>query len=199
MSFLLYVAVLTLPFPALAIMSYQQKVLPTLRNTYLFWAAFSLLNFSFLAPLAFPPLFLAQPVPFGRFVEFLLPPICVSLVVVGAILSLVRWKLSNFLQPRLVRVAAVFMLNAIFLLAFLVTADLYKTHLISKALVGHQPECMVVNSFLTSLRNAGKEFQFDAHAFFKERGKTFYWSYSQQSFFEGNERLDNNFACQPVK
>jgi hypothetical protein len=193
------VAALILPFPALAIISYQQKVVLTLRNTYLFWAAFSLLNFSFLAPLVFPPLFLVQPASFGRFVEFLIPPICISLVVASVTLGLARWKLSRFLQSRFVRASGVFIINAIFLVAFLATADLYRSHLMGKALHAHRPECMVVNSFLTSLLNAGKEFQFEAHAFFKEDGKQFYWSYSQLRFFEGNERLDNNFICQPVK
>ena len=199
MSYLLYLAILVLPFPALAIISYQKKVLPTLRNTYLFWAAFSLVNFSFLAPLAFPPLFFVNPMYFGRFAGFLLPPAGVALIVVGLIAGLSQWKLSHFLQSRFARVAATFTLNAIFLVVFLITADLYKTHLIGKALEAHRPECIVVNSFLTSVRTAGEEFQFDAHAFFKEGGKTFYWSYSEQSFFEGNDRLDNNFVCQPIK
>jgi hypothetical protein len=85
--------------------------------------------------------------------------------------------------------------SGILLLAFVTRAEHEKNVAISGQLADRHPECVHVNSFLTSIMNTGGDFKFVEHALFKEKGKTFYWSYRTMSFFEGNERLDPNFPC----
>lgn len=176
-------------------MSLRFGVLPFLRKTYFFWCAVSLVNFSFLAFLAFPPLLLVSVRIYARFASFLLPPIGVAsasvVILVGFSFLLNRIRKL----PPLVIALAPYAVNLVFLLTFLWSADAYKSHLIQKALVGRAPDCIYVNSFLESIMAAGEDFQFFAHAMFVEKGRNFYWSYSDLTFYTGNDRLDPNFKC----
>ncbi len=191
-DYLIYVALFVLLVPTLALLSLRFGVLPFLRKTYFFWCAVSLVNFSFLAFLVFPPLLLVIHM---RFASFLLPPIGVAAAVV---LLLVGFSFlvnrRKQLSPKVIALAP-YAVNLVFLLAFLWSADAYKSYLIQKALAGRTPDCVYVNSFFESVRAAGEEFQFFAHAVFVEEGKNFYWSYSDLAFFAGNDQLDPNFPC----
>ena len=171
------------------------KVFPLIRKTYFFWAAVSLLNFGFLAFLPFPPLLLLQ----GRvpvsFLASLLPPALAAAAIVLALAFAARAAMrGKSLSPQ-ARGAAPYFFNLAFLVAFVGAADTYKDYLIEKALEGRSPSCLYVSSFISSLMNAGEDFQFHAHAVFVEGGRNYYWSYSEMAFFEGNDRLDRNFPC----
>ena len=195
---LLTVTFLILTGPVLAGVFYRRNVLPILTRTYVFWASLSLLNFWFLAPLAFPPLLLLK-LSYGKFVEFLLLPIAISSAALAVSLALVRWRIPKYLDLQSTKGWATFIFNGLFLVVFLLVADVYKNHLISKDLRARKPECVQINSFYSSVLNAGEEYQFHAHAFFTENGRNFYWSYSKRKFFPGNEGLDKNFSCKVMK
>lgn len=164
-------------------------------HSYLFWVLFSLLNFSyfwfFIVPFSF--VFVApktlQMFPF-LWTPVALGVICSALSLV-AVVIVVQRKNSNPIRP--IFLAWVF--NGTFLLAFVSAAEYKKNVLVERQLANRHPECVHVNTFLTSIQNAGEDFRFVEHALFKENGKTFYWSYRTMSFFEGNERLDPNFPC----
>lgn len=95
----------------------------------------------------------------------------------------------------LARGAAPYLFNLAFFAAFVGASDAYKSYLIDTALEGRAPNCIYISSFMSSLLNAGEDFQFHAHALFVEGGRNYYWSYSEMAFFEGNDRLDRNFPC----
>jgi hypothetical protein len=192
---LLYLAALTLPAPALALLAVRFKLFPLVRKTYFFWSAVSLLNFGFLAFLPFPPLLLLPHRVPGDFVAFLFPPALVGTVVVVVLAIVVRVAMRGKPLSPLATGAAPYLLNAAFLVTFIGAADAYKNHLIKTALEGRAPSCLYVSSFMSSLRNAGEDFQFHAHALVVENGRNYYWSYSKMAFFEGNDRLDRNFVC----
>lgn len=194
-AFLLYLAALALPAPALALLAVRLRVFPIVRKTYFFWAAVSLLNFGFLAFLPFPPLLLLQSRGPERFLAFLLPPAFAAAAVGLALAVAVRIAMRGRSFSPWAREAAPYLVNLALLVAFVAAADTYKNHLIAKALVARSPSCIHVSSFLTSLMNAGGDFQFHSHALFVERGRNYYWSYSEMAFFEGNDRLDPNFPC----
>jgi len=190
------IVLIALIFPMLAVISYKVNVLAALRNSYIFWAAISLLNFNFLGWLAIPPILIFLHRPPSNFLPFILPPLALTIAVGVAVVVLLKFRWPKVLTSFFVTSWGIYLVNALFLLTFVTAADIYKNHLISKSLEGHKPECIVVRSFLSSMLNAGEEFQFKAHAFFKEDERNYYWSYSKQNFFPGNERLDNNFQCQ---
>jgi len=192
---LLYIAALTLPAPALAVLAVRLKVFPTVRKTYFFWAAVSLLNFGFLAFLPFPPLLLLKSRVPGDFVAFLLPPACAGALIVLALALGLRFAMRGKRFWVGADGAAPYLVNLAFFVAFVVAADVYKIHLIQKALVARQPECIQVAPFLTSVMNAGGDFQFFTHAVVVEGGRNYYWSYSRMTFFQGNEQLDPSFPC----
>jgi hypothetical protein len=195
-NFLLYHLALALLFPVLALISYRLKILATLRKTYLFWAVFSVVNFGFLGPLAFPPLLLVESNWFGKFFWFLLPPFAASAAIAVITSISMRWVSPKLFISLRIKTWNVYISNAVFAIVFLLAGDQYKNYLIEKILATHKPDCIVNSSFFSSLLNAGEDFQFHAHAFYEEGGKIFYWSYSQRDFFEGNERLNQNFGCQ---
>lgn len=164
-----------------------------LLHSYLFWASFSLLNFGYLWFLAVPLLPLII-VPWAlRIFPFLWWPtmlaVAASVLVTLAVgIGTRRWKHRLVLS-----VTLAYLFNSIFLLVLQAAAEREKNLAIAAQLNDRHPTCVNVNSFFTSLINAGDGFR--EHALFKENGKTFYWSYSTMSFYEGNESLDRNFPC----
>ncbi len=163
--------------------------------TYCFWAAFSIVNFDFLAAFAIPILFLSPNDYYWKFSEFLMAPVVTAalaatcLVVIPAIAwrRLYRMNPLPYLLP--------FLFHTVFLTTLLVCAERAKTDAIAVAMLGRTPDCMVVSSFFESVRRAGQEFQLYPHALFTENGRTYYWSYSTQRFYEGRDELNRNFDC----
>lgn len=179
----------------MALLAVRFRVFPIIRKTYFFWAAVSLLNFGFLAFLPFPPLLLLGYGALDKFSTFLLPPALATAAIVLVLTLIVRialrWK-SISLQANGV---APYFVNLAFLVVFIPVSDVYKNHLIENALSARAPSCIYVSSFLSSLMNAGRDFQRHAHAIVVEGGRNYYWSYSEVAFFEGNDSLDPNFSC----
>ena len=180
--------------PALAVASYKKNAFSFLRYTYFFWALVSLYNFSLLAWLAIPPLLVFVPGIF-KFSHFLAPPFMISLIIAAATTKVLSYIFSFNINESHDKFIISIMFNLLFLMVFLTSAEYYKNWLVEKALKNHNPECVQINSFLSSLAHGGQDFQFEAHALYSEKGKTYYWSYSKLQFFEGNERLDVNFPC----
>jgi hypothetical protein len=162
-------------------------------HSYIFWALFSLINFSFFAYLAFPLLLPIAWPKLSRFFPFLIIPALFALLLCVILFHVVKRYSAGLLRshPHL----SVYLFNSFFLLAFLLIAEHQKNVMIATYLVNRNPECIRVNSFLKSLNNAGSDFQFVEHAMFREHGRNYYWSYSAMDFYEGNEGLDNNFSC----
>jgi len=168
-----------------------------LRYTYFFWAIFSLYNIGFLFPLAFPPLIIIFGVFYLEFSNFLLPVLICSGFITGFAVYLV--KKANLKTNTTTAILYTLLINVIFLLSFLTCAEGYKNHLINKALENHNPKCVQINSFFSSLEHGGHDNQFKAHAIFVEDDKTFFWSYSKLDFFEGRDELSRNFPCMSSK
>ncbi len=171
------------------------KAPPLIRNSYLFWIIFSyfFLDNWYAFGFVFPPI-LPFFIPRKKEInEFLSIPFGVSLcaVAVVIVLCLLFPKLYKRINKQLVPI----LFNGLFLATFLISGDYYKEDLISKALIGHNPDCISINTFLTSIKEVGKEFQFTPHAIFTEDGKMFFWSYSEKNFFLGGESLTRNFKC----
>ncbi|MGC4061388.1 MAG: hypothetical protein QM749_11320 [Aquabacterium sp.] len=155
-----------------------------LSQTYVFWAALSLVNFNLLGGLAVPPLALYD----LRFVPFLALPLVVS-VAVAAIAKLVLARLA----PTINRKCGVFVFNAIVLLVLVPTANAYKNHLIANQLAGHTPQCIEYGSFRASVFDSGRNFL--GNGLYEEEGRVYLWSYSERRFFEAEPNLAKNFSC----
>ncbi len=168
-----------------------------LKYTYAFWAIFSLYNIGFLFPFIFPPLIIIFGGFYLKFINFLFPVfICTTLITSLTVFSAKKMRLQ---ENSITTGVCTLLINATFLLSFIACAEGYKNHLIQKALKSHTPECVQVNSFFSSLKHGGHDNQFKAHAIFVERGKTFFWSYSELDFFEGSGGLSRNFPCNKSK
>lgn len=171
------------------------RFLTALIVTYLFWAAFSLVNFDFLAALPLPILFIAPADSYLKFSDFLAKPLltaALAATLFGIIIGVINRRLYG---SNVMRYLTPILVNLVFLTTFLVSAERAKTAAIAVAMLGRSPDCMVVSSFFDSVRNAGQEFQLHPHALFTENGKMYHWSYAKLSFFEGQERYNKNFEC----
>lgn len=166
-----------------------------LRHTYVFWAAVSLLNFSVLYFLALPFLLPVAAHRLLGLLPFLAVPLALGLSAAGTCTALAGKAFQRGCGGFSVAVLRTYLFNGVFLFVFLLAADLCKDVAIAARLKDRRPECVHVDSFLASLRHAGNDFQFHAHALFRENGRTYYWSYTDMRFFEGNPRLDRNFSC----
>lgn len=193
--------VLALPLPILVIISfrYSNFFIIFLRNTYLFWAVFSLSNLYLLAPFLFPTLYFVELAEYNqKFSPFLLAPIGLSFAIAGVLTLALTLALPVVYKSRAGKEIVSLFFNAIFLIIFVIAADHHKEKYINNALAIHQPDCVQINSFFNSIFKSGKEFQLTPHAIFTENGKTYFWSYSELKFFEGKEALSKNFECLPL-
>jgi len=171
------------------------KIRYFLLHSYLFWAIFSLLNFQLMWFLVVPFLFVVFVPRVLEVFPFLWIPAVIALaasvfLLLAAAVATRRWHTKVFVPILLAYVS-----NGAFLLVLLVVADHAKNTAIASRLSTRHPDCIQVNPIFESMQNAGGDFNFVAHALFKEDGKTFYWSYRTMDFFEGHERLDRNFPC----
>ena len=105
-----------------------------LRTTYIFWALFSLYNFSLLIGFAIPPFLILSASFYGRFLPFLLPPLAFSLLVVcGAIFFTMR-AFPQFSARWLGKEGMPIMFNFLLLVIFLLSAEHHKNALIVQAM-----------------------------------------------------------------
>jgi hypothetical protein len=148
--------------------------------TYVFWTVASLANFQLLGLLAIPPVILVSPEAIGRFLPFILPPLGVALLVGVFITALVVRRHAS------TRHAAPFIFNACVLVAFFVSADLFRHQLMSRSLEGHTPSRLERSSFLASVLKYRTYFR-DKHGGFEENGKTYRWSYTEREFVQRPE------------
>ena len=189
-GFLLACALGLLLTPVLALLSYRLGVWPWARKTYLFWSALSLVNPSLLLFLAVPPLLLLEPSWLGKFGAFLwLPLLAASIITLSAIAS-VRLSARHLRNSRHWSAWAPYIWNLLFLLTFLLAAEMRKDWAVAKALAGRKAECLWVQSFAESVVASVR-----IHARFEEDGRVYYWSYARMGFYEPHTALDRNFPC----
>ncbi|HEY0062974.1 MAG TPA: hypothetical protein VGC21_12700 [Telluria sp.] len=173
----------------------MKNVLRFVSHSYLFWVLFSLLNFSvfwiWLIPFVFPILLYEVLAKFS----FLRGPFLLALGTSLLMLLVLAIAACLWVRHAAVPVVLAYLCNASFLFIFLHAAEHDKNAAIAVQLQHAKPECVRIQSLLSSIKNTGKEFQVDEHALYKAGGKTYYWSYSTMRFFEGNDRLDPNFPC----
>ena len=163
--------------------------------TYCFWGAFSTVNFDFLAALAIPIFFPLVYDNYLKFSEFLIGPLVSSAVAATCLVGVPAIAWRHLYRRTALPYLIPLLFHTVFLIALLVCAERAKTDAIKAAMIGRKPDCMVVSSFFDSVRHAGQAFQFYPHALFTENGRTYYWSYSTQRFYEGRDELNRNFAC----
>lgn len=154
-----------------------RNVIRWIAATYVFWVTVSLANFELLSFLAIPPVVLLFPETIGKFLPFILPPLAVALAV-GTVVTTLVVKRS-----RAYRHVAPFIFNACVLLAFFVSAEVFRYHLMSGSLLDHKPNHLDSSSFLGSVLTYRTYFR-GPHASFDENGKTYRWSYSECRFFQ---------------
>lgn len=158
--------------------------------TYLFWAAFSLTNLGFLAGLVVPPLAITHPAFYLKFMPFVFPPLLFSLalsVVAGYVLC--NWK------PHVDHRLKALITNALLLVAFLFSAEMYREHLVNKSLYGRTPDCMRSYSFMSSLSMAGNEWRFHRHVWYEIDGIRYYWSYSEKRMVQFGDVMPVEWRC----
>jgi hypothetical protein len=163
--------------------------------SYIFWAAFSFVNFGNLFPLAFPIFLPFAAQHFLKFANFLLVPVvnaALVAIVVGVMISYIMRRIKHlkytaYLLPLLV--------NAVFLVTFLVSAERAKAAAIAKVMKGRSPDCLVVTSFLHSLRIAGQEHTSGLHAIYTEKGRMYNWSFKLMRFYEVRNDSPETTPC----
>jgi hypothetical protein len=153
------------------------NVMRWIAATYVFWVAVSLANFELLSFLAIPPVVLLFPKTIEKFLPFILPPFAVALAI-GAIVTALVVKRSPANRH-----AAPFIFNACLLLAFFVSAEVFRYHLMLESLSDHRPNHLDSSSFLSSVLTYRTYFR-GPHASFDEGGKTYRWSYSERRFVQ---------------
>lgn len=153
------------------------NVIRWIAATYVFWGVVSLANLELLSFLAIPPVALLFPTTIGKFLPFILPPLAVALAI-GAIVTALVVKRS-----RANRHVAPFIFNACVLLAFFVSAEVFRYRLMSESLLDHKPNHLDSSSFLSSVLTYRTYFR-EPHASFDENGRTYRWSYSERRFFQ---------------
>ncbi|MEJ2692157.1 MAG: hypothetical protein P8166_03640 [Candidatus Thiodiazotropha sp.] len=146
-------------------------------TTYLFWAAFSLANIQLLGFLTIPPAVFLFPDTIVKFLPFILPPLVVALTIGAVTTAFIVRKL--LISPY----AAPLIFNICVLLAFFVSADIFRYNLMSHSLLEHNPNHLRSSSFLKSVLTYHTHFRIP-HARFEENGKTYLWSYSERRFIQ---------------
>lgn len=146
-------------------------------TTYLFWAAFSLANMQLLSFLTIPPAIFFFPMTIIKFLPFILPPLMIALAIGTTSMAFITKRL------RITPYAAPLIFNVCVLIAFFVSADIFRYHLMSNSLRGHQPNHFKSSSFLRSVLTYHTHFR-SPHARFDENGKTYLWSYSERKFIQ---------------
>jgi hypothetical protein len=157
--------------------SVRRRILCWLAATYIFWSAFSLINLELFSFLAVPIIVIFDPNIVGKYLPFILLPLALAFAV-GTIGSTIFLKVSKNKH-----IVAPFIFSACVLITFFISAEIYKTYLISNALANHKPENLRVSSFLSSILKYRTDHRLP-HASFDENGKKYIWSYSERKFIK---------------
>jgi hypothetical protein len=174
----------------------SQSMAPSLAGSYFAWLCVCAFSWPGLSPVVFPPLLLllAKGSWGSSFMPFLSGPLKVAFSVLGVSALIVR----VFVSVRQIGATATFVaalgLNALFLVVIVGLANEKAEQEISAAAAQLSPVCFQRSTFLTSLANLGNRF-FSHSVVRVADGSQYYWSYSKQSFFKGNARLDPTFPC----
>jgi hypothetical protein len=149
-------------------------------GTYLFWTIVSFMNFERLVFLPIPPLLLYAPDSIAKFLPFLLPPLLVA-IITGTIATAIYYSRRKTSGSN--HYLAILVFNCCVLFSFFVSADIYRDHLMTKALTEHNPVNLRYYSFLDSVLKSHGFFRLP-HATFVEQGKTYHWSYAERRFYQ---------------
>ena len=134
--------------------------------TWGFAAAVALLNLSALWPLIVTPL---APLSFLRWWDFLAVPLAIGAVAALALLSVRRSAIA---------------VNLAFWIAFVVSAEIWRTISLTDPALAADALCAEQNSFIRSLTFAAEDFQTDVHAAYVMPDRVMLWSYAERAFRE---------------
>ena len=155
-----------------------RNVIRWMAGSYLFWAVVSLANIELLAFLLVPPAIPFFPGSLTKILPFAFPPLLVALGIGVIAIMVYRYLRKEALTNRYL---LIFAFNACVLISFLTMAELYREHLMSQALQGHEPTQWRYSTFLNSVISYNPYFR-SPHARFVEDGKTYHWSYLERKF-----------------
>lgn len=155
-------------------------VLIWLAVTYVFWATLSLINLELLALLAFPPFAFFGIEQLEKFLPFILPPLVFSLGVSTVSTLIVLLVFRNMRQNCYI---APIIFNCLLLSLLFFGVEFHRNELMKQALINHSPENFQKSSFFNNVLDYRSVFRSE-HASFNEKGKSYYWSYSQRSFIQ---------------
>jgi hypothetical protein len=90
------------------------------------------------------------------------------------------------------------LLNAAFILATVLMANIKANQEISAAAQAFKPVCLQQMTFIQSLSHSQESsHSFYPHAILRTAdGSQYYWSYRDREFFKGNDKLDPNLPCE---
>jgi len=154
------------------------NIYPWIAGTYLFWSVVSLINLPLFFIIPVFPLLLIFPEHFKRFLPFLLPPFAAA-TILGIIITIITVKKFN---ARCYWASLIF--NICFLVSFLILAESYRYHLMTKSLQNHTPQKLESSLFLESVLTRKLEYRGSPHAYFYENGNSYYWSYAERKFLQ---------------
>ncbi len=157
-----------------------RNIIRWMAGTYLFWAIVSLVNIELLAFLLIPPAVFFFPGSLIKILPFMLPPLLVALGIGVAAIMVYRYLRKGAITNRYL---IIFGFNACVMVSFFALAEIYRAHLMSEALQGHDPTKFQSSSFLGSVISYKTYFRWP-HASFVEDGKTYHWSYSERKFIQ---------------
>lgn len=169
------------------------KIHPYIRNTYFFWSILLFLASRDYFMLVSPPLFPVALWYYKGVISFLIIPILLSFCCVVLFCGLYTRYFN--VHSRSNRQIFPILLNTVLLGVFLMAGEIYKEKQIENALRRYKPDCILVNSFASSVMAGRKKFQFKEHAFFTEGDKAYFWSYSLQRFLELSPEMTERFHC----
>lgn len=162
--------------------------------TWLFWLMFSLINFSFLFWIPFFPFVFLAPIAVRIFpfvFGVMLVPLLFSIFVTLIVGMIFAWRFQN-----IPIVGKVLILNMLFLIALVTSTNVLVGRQINAAISELPHDCFEKRGFLSSLSIAGQEYQFETHAYYRDRGVYYAWSYSEESFFELPNSISRNLNFQ---
>jgi len=153
--------------------------------TWLFWAAVSLLNFSFLGGLAIPPLLFLGDFYLKSLSFAIWPAVVASCAATVIAIRLFRNGKGSLVNKTIG-------INAIFLVAFLASAEVRTAIAMRTAAQELRFDCFDGRPFFVSLLRAGEEFQFRPHAVGNIGSEFYLWSYRDMRFFPVPESIWKN-------
>jgi len=124
----------------------------------------------------FPPVLLLELANLYRFQSFLLEPL------VWSFCASLFFFIPLFLTRNILRHLSLFLSFCVFMVVFLAMAERNSRSAMIAGAKEIGASTFERHSFLWSLRNAPREFQFEVHALARVKGQSFIWSYREQKF-----------------